>query len=56
MKIYHGTNLQFGAIDLDLCPPDRDFGQGFYCTNIQKHAQRRAEEKTFKEGGKITIK
>ena len=55
MKIYHGTNLEFGAIDLDLCPPDRDFGQGFYCTNIKKHAQRRAEDKTYKEGGKITV-
>jgi len=55
MKIYHGTNIEFGAIDLDLCPPDRDFGQGFYCTNIKKHAQKRAQEKTYKEGGKITV-
>ena len=55
MKIYHGTNIEFGAIDLDLCPPDRDFGQGFYCTNIKKHAERRAEGKTYKEGGKITV-
>ena len=55
MKIYHGTNIEFGAIDLDRCPPDRDFGQGFYCTNIKKHAQRRAEEKTYKEGGKIAV-
>ncbi|GHV28112.1 hypothetical protein FACS1894176_10490 [Bacteroidia bacterium] len=29
MKIYHGTNIEFGAIDLNLCPPDRDFGQVF---------------------------
>jgi len=55
MEIYHGTNIEFWGIDLDLCPPDRDFGQGFYCTNIKKHAQIRAEEKTYKEGGKITV-
>jgi hypothetical protein len=55
MKIYHGTNIEFGAIDLNLCPPDRDFGQGFYCTNIKEHAQKRAKEKTKNEGGKITV-
>lgn len=43
MKIYHGTNFKFGAIDLDLCPPDRDFGRGFYTTSIRKHAERRAQ-------------
>ena len=55
MEIYHGTNIEFGAIDLDLCPPNRDFGQGFYCTNIRKHALERAEDKVDREGGKIII-
>ncbi|MDR0829497.1 MAG: DUF3990 domain-containing protein [Prevotellaceae bacterium] len=55
MKIYHGTNIEFGAIDLNLCPPDRDFGQGFYCTNIKNHAKERAKEKTKNEGGKSTV-
>ncbi len=55
MKIYHGTNVAFGAIDLKLCPPDRDFGQGFYCTNIRKHAQERAEDKVAKDGGTAVV-
>ena len=55
MKLYHGTNVEFGAIDLNMCPPNRDFGQGFYCTNIRKHALERAEDKVDEDGGKITI-
>ena len=55
MKIYHGTNVEFGAIDLKLCPLNRDFGQGFYCTNIRKHAYERAEDKVDDEGGTINI-
>jgi hypothetical protein len=55
MKLYHGTNVNFGAIDLEKCPFNRDFGQGFYLTNIRKHAQERAINKVDKEGGEITI-
>jgi len=55
MKIYHGTNIEFGVIDLSICPPNRDFGQGFYCTNIKKHAIERAEDKVDDEGGTVNI-
>jgi len=55
MKIYHGTNVEFGVIDLKICPPNRDFGQGFYCTNIKKHAMERAEDKVDDEGGIANI-
>jgi hypothetical protein len=55
MKLYHGTNVEFGVVDLERCPPNRDFGQGFYCTNIRKHAQERAEDKVDDEGGNINI-
>jgi len=48
MKIYHGTNIQFGAVDLGLCPPDRDFGRGFYTTSIRNHAERRAQDAVHK--------
>ncbi|MDR0790117.1 MAG: DUF3990 domain-containing protein [Bacteroidales bacterium] len=51
MKLYHGTNIEFGIIDLAKCPPDRDFGQGFYTTSIEYHAERRAEEAVRKFGG-----
>lgn len=56
MKIYHGTNIEFGAIDLQLCPPNRDFGQAFYTTSIKEHAVRRAEEIVRKsKDGKVTV-
>ena len=55
MKIYHGTNVEFGVIDLNICPPNRDYGQGFYCTNIKKHAIERAEDKVDDEGGTVNI-
>ena len=30
MILYHGTNLDFGEIDLLKSKPNKDFGQGFY--------------------------
>jgi hypothetical protein len=55
MKLYHGTNVGFGFINLEKCPPNRDFGQGFYLTNICKHAQERAQDKVDAEGGVVTV-
>jgi len=56
MKLYHGTNIEFGSIDLGLCPPNRDFGQAFYTTVIKEHAVRRAQEIVRKsKAGKVTI-
>jgi hypothetical protein len=56
MKLYHGTNMEFGSIDLGLCPPNRDFGRAFYTTSIKEHAIRRAEEIVRKsKEGKVTV-
>jgi len=57
MKIYHGTNLKIGAIDLAKCRPDRDFGQGFYTTSYRHHAERRAQEiiRKSKQGEAVVI-
>ena len=30
MILYHGTNAEFGEIDLCKSKPNKDFGQGFY--------------------------
>ncbi len=38
MKLYHGTNTDFKEIDLSRCKPNKDFGQGFYLTDIRKQA------------------
>ncbi|GHV66338.1 hypothetical protein FACS1894199_09540 [Bacteroidia bacterium] len=55
MKLYHGTNVEFGFIDLAKCPYNRDFGKGFYLTNIHKHAQDRAQDKVYADGGVLTV-
>ena len=36
MKLYHGTNCDFQQIDLKKCKPNKDFGQGFYLTDIRR--------------------
>ncbi|MDR3267475.1 MAG: DUF3990 domain-containing protein [Tannerella sp.] len=55
MKLYHGTNLEFGCIDLAKCPPARDFGQAFYTTNIKAHAERRAQETVRRFKGVVNV-
>ena len=30
MKLYHGSNMAFERVDLSVCRPNKDFGQGFY--------------------------
>jgi len=56
MKLYHGTNVEFEFIDIDRCPPHRDFGKGFYTTTIKVHAEQRAQDKAAKEGGTAIVK
>lgn len=38
MKLYHGTNFDFDKIDLAKGRPNKDFGRGFYLTDIKKQA------------------
>lgn len=42
MILYHGTNIDFQQIDLAKCRPHKDFGQGFYLTDIESQAQNMA--------------
>lgn len=42
MKLYHGTNADFTKIELAKCKPNKDFGRGFYMTDIKKQAQEMA--------------
>ncbi len=39
MKLYHGTNCEIEEIDLRKCSPNKDFGRGFYLTDIRKQAE-----------------
>ena len=40
MILYHGTNVDFNKIDISKCLPYKDFGCGFYLTDIQKQAAK----------------
>lgn len=42
MILYHGTNIDFDEIDLKKSRLDKDFGRGFYLTNIRKQAEQMA--------------
>ncbi len=42
MILYHGSNIAIETIDLGKCRPYKDFGRGFYLTDIREQAQRMA--------------
>lgn len=46
MRLYHGTNMDFSEILLSKCRPNKDFGRGFYLTNIRSQAQEMAIRRT----------
>lgn len=45
MILYHGTNINIEQIDLGLSKPYKDFGKGFYLTDIKKQAEEMAIRK-----------
>ena len=55
MRIYHGTNVDFDTIELSKLLPYKDFGRGFYLTEIYDQARKMAERKMLSNGGKIII-
>ena len=51
MKLYHGTNVDFRQIDIAKSKAFKDFGQGFYLTDIRKQAEDWAKKKSELLGG-----
>lgn len=51
MKIYHGTNVDFDTINLEKSNKYKDFGQGFYLTDIRSQAEQLAAKKAKLFGG-----
>ncbi|MCL2183632.1 MAG: DUF3990 domain-containing protein [Chitinispirillia bacterium] len=51
MILYHGSNCAVDAADLDKCKPFKDFGQGFYTTEIKEHALTMAKRTARLFGG-----
>lgn len=46
MKLYHGTNVDFDVIDLTKSNKYKDFGRGFYLTDIRSQAEELAAKKS----------
>ena len=42
MILYHGSNIPIEEIDFAKCRPYKDFGRGFYLTDIEEQAVRMA--------------
>ena len=55
MILYHGTNLAIKDIDLSICKPHKDFGQGFYLTTLEDQAQKMAKRVARIYGGVPTV-
>lgn len=51
MILYHGSNMIINEIDLSKCRPYKDFGQGFYCTEIKEQAELMAKRVAKIYGG-----
>ncbi|MDR2206186.1 MAG: DUF3990 domain-containing protein [Flavobacteriaceae bacterium] len=45
MNVYHGSYTAIEKIDLNLCEAGKDFGRGFYVTNLYKQAEIWANRK-----------
>lgn len=39
MILYHGSNIAIENIELSKCRPYKDFGKGFYLTDIRRQAE-----------------
>ena len=42
MILFHGSNIEIDIIDLNKCKPYKDFGKGFYLTEIPEQAEKMA--------------
>jgi len=51
MILYHGSNIDIKNISLAACRPYKDFGRGFYLTDIPEQAQRMADRVARIYGG-----
>lgn len=56
MRLYHGTNVQFDAVDLLKGLPNKDFGRGFYLTDSFECARKTAQQRADRLGGKPIVK
>ncbi|MCR4802782.1 MAG: DUF3990 domain-containing protein [Lachnospiraceae bacterium] len=51
MFLYHGSNTDIKEINLAMCRPHKDFGQGFYLTVMKEQAEKMANRVARIYGG-----
>ena len=51
MRLYHGSNTDIKEINLAMCRPYKDFGQGFYLTVMKEQAEKMANRVARIYGG-----
>ena len=51
MRLYHGSNIEINSINLAMCRPYKDFGKGFYLTDIEEQAEKMAVKVSKIYGG-----
>ena len=51
MRLYHGTNIDFEQIDFTKSNRFKDFGKGFYLTDIRSQAVELAHKRAERDGG-----
>jgi len=47
ITLYHGSNIVIESVDLERCSPNKDFGQGFYLTDIEEQARQMAIRRSY---------
>ena len=55
MMLYHGSNVNIEVIDLAKCKPFKDFGSGFYLTELADQAQLMAHRTAKIFGGEPVV-
>lgn len=55
MRLYHGTNVDFDRIDITKSKAYKDFGQGFYLTDIRTQAEEWSKKKAEIFGGEPVL-
>lgn len=55
MILYHGSNTKVEEINLSKCRPYKDFGQGFYLTEIREQAEKMAKRTVAIYGGEPIV-
>ncbi|MFR9542629.1 MAG: DUF3990 domain-containing protein [Rikenellaceae bacterium] len=55
MILFHGSNTDIMTIDFERCRPYKDFGKGFYLTEIEVQAMQMARRTSTIFGGEAAV-